>query len=153
LDNNFDLDAITPGLQQLAGSIKRNRTLCRRIQELGEIYLWEGEHLLHGDFFPGSWLRVESGIKVIDPEFGFAGPREFDMGVLSAHLQISGALGRSSVPDSHYGHWKELDSQLVGGFGGIEILRRLLGVAQLPIRFDLQRKQFLLEQAVSQVLA
>jgi len=153
LDNNFDLDSITPGLQQLAGSIKNNHTLRRHISELGEIYLGEGGYLLHGDFFPGSWLLAESGIKVIDPEFGFAGPREFDLGVLSAHMQIAGLSSRSLAVEVHYSHRKELDSQLVRGFAGVEILRRLLGVAQLPIHFNLQRKQLLLEEAVKQVLA
>jgi 5-methylthioribose kinase len=152
-DNNFDLDSITPGLQQLAGSIKNNHTLRRHISELGEIYLGEGGYLLHGDFFPGSWLLAESGIKVIDPEFGFAGPREFDLGVLSAHMQIAGLSSRSLAVEVHYSHRKELDSQLVRGFAGVEILRRLLGVAQLPIHSDLQRKQSLLEEAVKQVLA
>lgn len=151
-DNHIDLDGITPGLQPLAECIKKNGTLRGRITELGRIYLSEGEHLLHGDYFPGSWLRVQSGIKVIDPEFGFAGPREFDIGVLSAHLQISGLRGGPLALESHYADWKELDPRLVRGFGGVEILRRLLGVAQLPIRFNLQRKQSLLEEAVSQVL-
>jgi 5-methylthioribose kinase len=152
-DNNIDLNSITRGLQLLAEIIKNNHALQRRITELGEIYLAEGEYLLHGDFFPGSWLRVESGIKVIDPEFGFAGPREFDLGILWAHLQIAGLSSRSSAAEIHYSRWKELDSQLVRGFAGVEILRRLLGVAQLPLRFDLQRKQSLLEEAVKQVLA
>jgi len=150
--NNIDLNGITPGLQQLAESVKRNSALRSRIVELGKIYLSQGEHLLHGDYFPGSWLRVQSGIKVIDPEFGFAGPREFDIGILSAHLQISGLPNRPSALMSTYDHWKELDPRLVSGFAGIEILRRLLGVAQLPVCFDLQRKQSLLEAAVSQVL-
>ncbi len=152
-DNDFHLDTITPGLQALAESIKRNSALRRRITELGQIYLGEGDYLLHGDFFPGSWLRVESGVKVIDPEFGFTGPREFDLGVLSAHMQVAGLGGRPPGTGSYYSHWKELDSALVRGFAGVEMLRRILGVAQLPIRFNLHRKQSLLEEAVSQVLA
>lgn len=150
--NNFDLDLITPGLQTASNSIKGNTKLRTRITELGRIYLSDGNHLLHGDFFPGSWLRVESGIKVIDPEFGFIGPREFDLGVFSAHLQICGIPAPSPAMQSSYPRYKDLDLQLVRGFAGVEILRRLLGVAQLPIRFDLQRKQSLLELAVSEVL-
>ena len=151
-DNKIALNAITPGLQELAEAIKRNQALRRRIAELGRIYLSEGRHLLHGDFFPGSWLRGQSCIKVIDPEFGFAGPREFDIGVLSAHLRIAGRLGGQSTLESHYAHAQDLNPQLVCGFAGVEVLRRLLGVAQLPIRFGLRRKRYLLEQAVGQVL-
>jgi 5-methylthioribose kinase len=153
LDNNFDLDSITPCLGQLGERIKQNQALRSRITKLGEIYLAEGDYLLHGDFFPGSWLRAGSGLKVIDPEFGFAGPREFDLGVLSAHLQIAGLSNSSQNSYIHYSHRNELNSRLVKGFAGVEILRRLLGVAQLPVHFDLQRKQSLLEAAVKQVLA
>jgi 5-methylthioribose kinase len=151
--NGLDLDNFTPGLQRLADRIKTSHFLLGRVAELGRLYLADGDYLLHGDCFPGSWLRAESGIKVIDPEFGFAGPREFDIGVLWAHQRIAGLCNEPSVLESHYPQWKQLDLQLVRGFAGVEILRRLLGVAQLPISFDLQRKRALLESAVALVLA
>lgn len=150
--NGLDLDNFTPGLQRLAERIKASHFLLSRVADLGHIYLADGDYLLHGDFFPGSWLRGSSGVKVIDPEFGFAGPREFDIGVLSAHQRIAGLSVEPSKLESHYPQWKQLDPRLVRGFSGVEILRRLLGVAQLPISFDLQRKQALLESAVALVL-
>jgi 5-methylthioribose kinase len=90
-------------------------------------------------------------VKVIDPEFGFGGPREFDLGVMLAHLLISGLTGARASLDS-YAHWRDLDEGLVRGFAGVEILRRLLGVAQLPITFDLECKKSLVEEAVHLVL-
>lgn len=151
-DNKIDLERFTPGLQPIAETVKENRLLVTRAAELGQLYLSEaGGFLLHGDYFPGSWLRGGVAAKVIDPEFGFGGPREFDLGVMFAHLVIAGVRSARAAIDS-YAHWKDLDEDLVRGFAGVEILRRLLGVAQLPITFDLKRKQELVEEAMQLVL-
>lgn len=151
-DNAIDLERFTPGLQAIAEEVVGNQLVGRRAAELGQLYLSEaGGFFLHGDYFPGSWLRGGAGAKVIDPEFGFGGPREFDLGVMFAHLLISGVNGASGALNS-YTHWKDVDEALVRSFAGVEILRRLLGVAQLPITFDLNRKQALVEEAVHLVL-
>jgi 5-methylthioribose kinase len=151
-NNELDLDHFTLGLQRLAERVKASQFLLNRVSELGRIYLADGDYLLHGDCFPGSWLRTFSGIKVIDPEFAFAGPREFDLGVLAAHERIAGFSPDPSLPESHYAQWKELDLKLVRGFAGVEILRRLLGVAQLPTPLDFERKSALIENAIALVL-
>lgn len=151
-NNGIDLDHFTLGLQRLAERVKTSHFLLNRVTELGRIYLADGDYLLHGDCFPGSWLRTGSGIKIIDPEFGFAGLREFDLGVLSAHELIAGFSRDPSLPESHYAQWKELDLKLVRGFAGVEILRRLLGVAQLPTPLDFERKSVLIENAIALVL-
>jgi len=153
LENGFALDSITPDLQRLADEIKKIDRVQARARELGELYLADGEYLLHGDFFPGSWMSTSDGLKVIDPEFGFTGAREFDLGVFCAHLRIAGAALQDSVMETHYIHWRELDRRLVSAFAGMEILRRLLGVAQLPITLDLERKRCLIEEAVQELLA
>jgi 5-methylthioribose kinase len=150
-ENGLDLERFTPGLEAVAQTVKRNELLRRRTAELAELYLAEGGFLVHGDYFPGSWLRVTAGAKVIDPEFAFGGPREFDLGVMLAHLLIAG------IPDPEeglrsYHYWKDLDKGLMRGFAGVEILRRLFGVAQLPIRFELDRKQALINEAIQLVV-
>ncbi len=152
-DNGLDLDRITPGLEQLGLKIKGNYALVQCVTKLGEIYLSEGEFLLHGDYFPGSWLHGISGVRVIDLEFGFAGPREFDLGVMLAHLVLSGMEHAVKSLGCQYALWKELDRKLILNFAGVEILRRLLGVAQLPIARDLRQKRELMEEAISMVLA
>lgn len=152
-ENGLDLDQFTPGLGQIGQSVKSNRALGSRITELGQLYLSEGDYLLHGDYFPGSWLRDASCVKVIDPEFGFSGPREFDLGVMLGHLVLSGMDDAAASLGSHYAYWKDLDHGLIHSLAGVEILRRLLGVAQLPITFGLERKRKLLEEAVRMVLA
>ena len=152
-ENNLELDRLTPGLQQVGDQVRGDRALGTRVAELGKVYLSEGDFLVHGDYFPGSWMRSASGVTVIDPEFGFSGVREFDLGVMLAHLLISGNANALGSLASYYAHWKDLDQRLVRGFAGVEVLRRLLGVAQLPINFDLRRKQSLIEEAVPMVLA
>ncbi len=69
--NGFDLDAITPGLNKIAQSLRNNSAYVTKTNQLGELYLQDGLYLLHGDYFPGSWLQTDHGIKIIDPEFGF----------------------------------------------------------------------------------
>lgn len=151
--NGMDLDKLTPGLEEIGRNVKEKRVLLDHINVLGQIYLSEGNFLLHGDYFPGSWLHGVTGVKVIDPEFGFAGPREFDLGVMFAHLVLSGLEREVASLGRYYAFWEELDHQLVRNFAGVEILRRLLGVAQLPIPADLRRKADLTKEAISLVLA
>jgi len=88
-ENGFNLDEVQEGLQAAAIPYKTDASLKEVIRECGIIYLSKGSHLLHGDFYPGSWLKVADGLKIIDPEFGFVGPVEFDLGVLIAHLVMA----------------------------------------------------------------
>lgn len=152
-DNGFDLDRVTPGLQGLSKTVKSHLALLKRVTELGRIYLAEDRFLIHGDFFPGSWLRGTRHVMVIDPEFGFSGVREFDLGIMCSHLLISSAGYSLSDLAASYAQWNALDERLVKGFAGVEILRRLLGVAQLPIQFDLEHKRNLIEVAEELTLA
>ena len=109
---------------------------------LGEIYLKDdGGVLLHGDYYPGSWLKTESGFRVIDPEFCFAGPQEFDLGVVAAHWIFCGGKADASTIDRVTQTIAgDISLERVKGFAGAEIVRRLIGVAQLPLDADLGRR-------------
>ena len=88
---------------------------------------------------------------MIDPEFCWIGPREWDIGVLLAHLRLSGqpaALSERLL--ARYSH--PVDRALANCIAGIEIMRRLIGVAQLPLMIDLAAKVALLETARNLVL-
>ncbi len=150
--NHFDLDSLTPGLELLSNEVKGNQKLRTRVAILGDLYLSEGDFLLHGDYFPGAWLRSWSGVKIIDPEFGFSGPREFDLGVMLAHLRLIGESDALETLARCYAQWSDLDQELVWGFAGVEVLRRLLGVAQLPLSRDLNQKRLLVGEAISMVI-
>lgn len=146
-ESPVDLDAITPGLADVRVSMAGNRHVCTAAHALGEIYLGNQTGgtpaLLHGDFFPGSWLRsTEPVVRVIDPEFAFFGPREFDLGVFIAHRLFGGES--PSASESLLGG-RDVDADLARAFAGTEVIRRLLGVAQLPLDRTLDEKRELVD--------
>ena len=152
-DNGLALDGITPGLQPAADALKRDTAFVARVTALGARYLEDGASLVHGDYFPGSWVRKGDGVAVIDPEFCFLGPAEHDSGVMMAHLIMAGdAPARIDAVEEAAAH-DHGDRALVRQFAGVEIMRRLIGVAQLPLSVPLERKQELLGRARQLVLA
>ena len=104
-----------------------------------------GPCLLHGDFYPGSWLEVNDKVYVIDAEFAHPGRPEYDLGVMIAHLHFAGV--ETALIDrlqKRYEHPADFEPELVDRFAGLELIRRLIGLAQLPLEADLvQRKAWL----------
>ncbi len=153
-DNGFDLDIVQAGLQALAMTYKQDEALKKKIERLGEIYLGKGNTLLQGDYYPGSWLRTANGTKIIDPEFAYLGRAEFDLGVLVAHLKM--AQTDEAVIEAGLSYYKRIgqsfDHELFAGFCGAEILRRIIGLAQLPLDLSLEEKGDLLTWAAESVL-
>lgn len=155
-DNGLDLDRFTPGLTAAAAPLKGDVACAALVAELGARYLADtGKTLLHGDFFPGSWLRTDGGeTRVIDPEFCFVGDAEFDLGVTLAHLHLADQPAElASALFARYQPSAGFDPALARRYAGVEIMRRLLGVAQLPIPPDLERKRRLLLLSRELVLA
>ena len=143
-DNGLDLDGITPGLQHSASALITDQQFRATVVELGRIYLDTGPSLLHGDYFPGSWFRTAGEIRIIDPEFCFFGPREFDAGCMIAHLHLATQPAHAvSASVTHFGN-SGMNLKLMSQFAGVEIMRRLIGVAQLPVTYGLARKNALL---------
>ena len=137
-----DLELVCEGLTAASRDLCADAKVQQAMSILGEIYLNDdGGVLLHGDYYPGSWLKTESGFRVIDPEFCFAGPQEFDLGVLAAHWIFCGSKADAStinrVCEAIAG---DVSLERVKGFAGAEIVRRLIGVAQLPLAADLGRR-------------
>jgi 5-methylthioribose kinase len=151
--NGFDLDTVQKGLQVLSKPFKRNEDLKEKIRVLGLRYLEKGSTLLHGDFYPGSWLEVGVRLKVIDPEFAFLGDAEFDLAVMLAHFMMAG-LGEETIQfaKSHYKKHRKLDEHLLNQYIGVEILRRLIGLAQLPLGLSLEDKKVLAQRAEKMIL-
>lgn len=147
-ENGFDLDNVQPGLQALASAYKRDSDLVQTIKNLGDIYLADGKHLLHGDFYPGSFLKTNAGVKIIDPEFCFYGPAEFDLGVLIAHCKMAQQPTEVLLAiEQHYQKPASFNRSLLMQFVGVEIIRRLIGIAQLPLSLSVEQKSVLLTEA------
>jgi len=152
-ENGFDLNTIQEGLQELALPYKKDATLKKQVKFLGSLYLSKGKYLLHGDYYPGSWLKTEDGIKIIDPEFCFYGLREFDLGIFIAHLRLSKQKQKiiDGIVDC-YSYYNELNSSILNQFTGVEMMRRLIGLAQLPLKMDLNDKKELLQFAYNLIV-
>lgn len=150
--NGLDLDGITPGLDGAARDLSGDRAYVAAVAALGLGYLADGRTLVHGDYFPGSWLNAPGGVRVIDPEFCFLGEAEFDCGILAAHLLLAdaGAVHLETIAASVAA--RRLDAARVAGYAGVEIMRRVIGVAQLPLVCGLDRRRSLLQHSRRLVL-
>lgn len=153
-DNGLDLDTLEPGLQGAAEILKRDSTLVSAMERLGrDAYLTDGPCLLHGDFFPGSLVRTSTGPRVIDPEFCFFGRPEYDVAVFSAHL-ILARLPKERLTRFRTGYQPSspFDDDLVTRLAGCEILRRIVGYAQLPASWPPGARLELLERSRRMIL-
>lgn len=131
-DLDLPLDDFEPGLGVAARELKRDTAYVARIGEAGDRYLGPGSGLVHGDYFPGSWLLTAEGPRIIDPEFCFLGDPEFDLGVAIAHL----ALARRPETEARKfisAAGPTSDPQWIAFYAAAELMRRLIGVAQLPL--------------------
>jgi 5-methylthioribose kinase len=136
------------GLQLEAMLYKKDEGLKTIVKILGDKYLADGPYLLHGDYYPGSFLKTNSGVKVIDPEFCFYGFAEFDLGVFIAHLKMTEqSQDLTDVVLLNYKKGTDFDEKLLNQFVGVEILRRIIGLAQLPLSLSLETKKELLKEA------
>lgn len=145
-DNGFPLDDILPGLGALAKPYQEDDELRAAAAKLGEVYLTDGPTLVHGDFYPGSFMQREGEVFVIDGEFAHPGRAEFDVGVMAAHLQLAG-LPWTEFVYRHYRKSPDFDHLLIHRFRAVEIMRRLIGIAQLPVELDLEQRAALLTQS------
>ena len=144
-ESRLGLDNITSGLEAAATDLKRDDVYAARVRDLGSRYLADGASLVHGDYFPGSWIRAIDSVRIIDPEFCFLGAREFDYGVMLAHLALACATKDPAEEVLTAAGDERLDERLVLGLAGVEIMRRLIGVAQLPLTCGLDVKRRLLD--------
>lgn len=147
-ENGLDYESITPGLSDLAKKVRSDDRLLSNVKTAKEMYLNDGQYLLHGDYYPGSWLKAMGDIKIIDPEFCFYGPREFDYAIFYAHLLMSNQ-DISVIEYFLQNLPQEIKKTTFREFAGIEILRRILGLAQLPLEADLEQKSQLITVATS----
>ncbi len=152
-NNGLNLDTVQTGLAELALPYQRDDVLRDKVAQLGHVYIANaqpGSTLLHGDYYPGSWLQPTNGIKIIDPEFCFYGPAEFDLGVMLAHLMLAQQPTKTiETVLNNYTKPVGFSETLRQQFTGVEIMRRLIGLAQLPVSLSLDEKRELLEVAKS----
>ncbi|MFH6603507.1 phosphotransferase [Maribacter algicola] len=150
--NGFSLSDIQPGLQELSMAYKKDAALKKVIKNIGKRYLSKGNTLIHGDYYPGSWMTETENLYVIDPEFGFVGFAEFDLGVMAAHMIMTTGK-KKFLKQILLQYDGGVDQKLVAQVAGIEIMRRLIGLAQLPLERTLEEKAKLLKKARKMILS
>jgi 5-methylthioribose kinase len=144
-NNDINLDEITPGLQTEALNFKNNKEIQAMALKLGEVYWQDTKTLIHGDYYPRSWLETEKGLFIIDPEFAFYGVPEFDLSVYLAHMSMCNDFNMNYLAiKNHYG---DFDEELLSKLIAIEIFRRVMHVAQLPLNNSLKFKKELLDRS------
>ena len=129
LDTQIALIAEKSG-ESLSWLRSSNFNLVR--DQLKADYFSTGPTLLHGDFYPGSFLLHGGKLMIIDPEFCILGRSEFDVGNLMGHLILAG--GDASEIELEWQSslfFRSLDISYIRKVAGVEILRRLLGVAKV----------------------
>ncbi len=136
-DNGVPLDQLESGLSRTASELRSDAEYRQEVQALGRQYCETGTCLVHGDFFPGSWLWCPRGLFVIDPEFCFVGSPEVDLGCAIAHMALA-KQNRAVVGALLDGYGQasgasRIDGRLLARYAAVEVMRRLIGVAQLPI--------------------
>ena len=150
-DNGLDLEPYEPNLSDAAELLRSDTAFVDRVQKTGERYLADGPCLLHGDYFPGSWLQTPHGVRIIDPEFCYYGDPEFDIGVCLAHFRLAKCPLTDAQaflnPYRGHAHGIQLEDRWIARYASIEIMRRILGVAQLPIAPSTQFRRELLMHA------
>ena len=127
------LDRFEPGLSSVRVAFAGDDALHAVAEQMGDRYRSAGGPLVHGDYFPGSWLRTDAGIRIIDPEFCFQGDREIDVACAVAHLVL--ARQPPAVAQRFLDVYRSgaCDPGAIARYAALEIVRRLIGVAQLPI--------------------
>lgn len=156
-ENGLELERFEPGLLRSAEQLRADDAYREVVAETGERYLANGDTLLHGDYFPGSWLRADDGLKVIDPEFCFAGDPEFDLGVAMAHFALAGvpveAASQLLAAYMTLADRVTIDAEWVARYASCEVMRRLIGVAQVPLPPSNGRRAELLQRSRDAALA
>ena len=150
--NDFQLDDIQSGLKKLSTYITNDSNINDVVKRIGDMYLKVGNTLLHGDYYPGSWMEKDDNVYVIDPEFSHLGFKEFDLGVMAAHLTMI-TESEDYLNKIIKAYSENIDKSIFYKVSGIEIIRRIIGLAQLPLDMSLNVKEKLLNIAKKMILS
>lgn len=131
----IDLDLITDGLAKTVDFLMNDQELKTAAEKLGKLYFESTRTLIHGDYYPISWIETNKGLFVIDPEFGFLGLPEIDVGIFLAQMLLSDNFEMAyDLVGKKYGLYND---ELVAKFCVVEVIRRISHIAQLPIENSL----------------
>jgi 5-methylthioribose kinase len=141
LPNDFPL---APAVRARAEALWRDGALARKAAAAYRRYLEPHGALVHGDAQAGNVLLAARGAVLLDAEIAHLGDPAFDLGTLLAHLWLPAVARRApsraepaaAAAMASYrltaGSGIRLESD-ARGYAAIEMLRRTLGAARVPV--------------------
>jgi len=92
------LNRWTPGLEEAVAALTADGPLRAAAAALKQAFQCKAETIIHGDLHTGSVMVADGQVRVIDPEWAFAGPMGFDVGLLLGNLLLA-ACAAHAVDD------------------------------------------------------
>ena len=147
---------IEPRLRALADDVLARPGLRPRIAELRARYYASREALVHGDVQPGNVLVQGVSPRLLDAEIAHVGDPAFDLGQALAHVHVHRVHARDVAAldaceralFAGYARTAFADPELevrARAYAGVEILRRAIGAARLPVLGTTARAERALE--------
>ena len=160
-DNGIDLDRDHAGARRSRARLSATTRSCGNASPRSAKFISVRHHtypqpaLLHGDYYPGSWLQASSPRRC-DHRSGVRFHRS--AGIRRRRVDRAFHVrphrpDRSDDGAAQLQRPRDFSLPLALAFAGIEVIRRLLGVAQLPLSADLATKATWLAAARQFVVA
>ncbi len=157
-----DAFPLPPAVRKAADERLARPGVREAISELRERYYTECSVLVHGDPQPANVMLQDGRPRLIDAEIAHLGDPAFDLGTALAHLRVFEAVRPGAAA------WRRGADRLVEGYrraggrpadvelahrhAGVEILRRTIGAARLPLLEPLAAAEVALENGVRLLL-
>jgi 5-methylthioribose kinase len=135
-NNGVDVDAFESGLSAYAAKLRADDKYVGAVTETGERYLRDGECLLHGDYFPAVGCERRKAFASSTRNFVSTAPRNSTWAYASrtcAWPRVHGKKPNHSSTPIRGQAPRRPDEEYVARYAAVEVMRRILGVAQLPI--------------------
>ena len=139
-ENDFP---ISDELRGRARAVLATPGLRERIAALRERYYESAEVLVHADVQAGNVLLQGDLPRLLDAEIAHVGDPAFDLGAALAHVELFVPLECASPDhargaDALLGGYREAGGRAADGdrarsYAGVEIMRRAIGAARLPV--------------------
>ena len=130
-----------------------------RIAALRTAYYGARRALVHADVQAGNVLIQGDRPRLLDAEIAHPGDPAFDLGTALAHLRFHTALAPDPAPFERLeaalvegyleGGGQRGDAERAGGFAAVEMLRRTIGAARVPLVAEAEAAERIIDFAVA----
>jgi 5-methylthioribose kinase len=139
-ENDFPL---SPRVRARAEALGRDAALVAIAGAAHARYREARDALVHGDVQAGNVLLTATGPKLLDAEIAHLGDPAFDVGTLLAHVELAALARPASARESAALLWRSYREACgpalappfpaVARYAGLEVMRRTIGAARVPV--------------------